>query len=257
MRQLVEYKIISGRTVEIRRSYLSVRGGRKEKRRARKAGSSSLKKIKANEKSAALALARLININFPAGSGFLSLKYDAAHLPASFEEAKGRAEKFMRKYRTAYKREHGENPKTILVNANWSPKHDAPARLHHHLLVTADGIELARRLWEGGGFSCECLDSRGDHTDLAAYLILNLHDMPNEKHYHPSRNLDKPIVTEPVPVNDVEGIKAEKGSVMKDYQKSEDEDGNIVGTYLRCVLPEPPRVRGGQIIMTRRKKGGT
>ena len=254
MRKLMEYKIIAGRTVEIKRSYLSVRPGEKRKRGTRKAGSSSLKKIRANEMNAARELARLINMNFPAGSGFVSLKYDNARLPEDFEAAKAFAEKYVRKLRRAYRRETGHNPKLILVNANWSPRRQAPARLHHHLILPADGIELARRLWPGGGFSLECLDSRADHSALAEYLIENLHGMPNEKHWHPSRNLDKPIYTEPVPVDDIEGVKAEKESVIKEHRVSTDEEGHVTGAYLRCVLPEAPRVRGGQIFLTRRKR---
>ena len=256
MKRLMEYKIISGRTVEIRRSYLSVRspGEPARRRGARKAGSSSERKVKANETEISRRLARLINVNFPAGSGFLALKYDGDHLPASFEDAKACAEKFMRKFRAAYRKQHGTNPKTILVNANWSPSRNAPARLHHHLLVPEDGIELARKLWPGGGFSEESLDSRADHSQLAAYLVANLNGMPQEQHWHPSRNLDKPLVTEPVPVQDVEGIKPEKGSVIRDFTTSVDEDGRITGTYLRCVLLEAPRVRGGQITLTRRAR---
>lgn len=250
----MEYKIISGRTVEIKRSYLSVRPGEKKRRGTRKAGRSSCRKIKANELSAARELARLINVNFPAGSGFLSLKYVNAQLPADFEAAKACVGRFMRRLRTAYRRETGHAPKLILVNANWSPRRQAPARLHHHLILPADGIELARKLWPGGGFSLECLDSRADHSALAEYLIENLHGMPNEKHWHPSRNLDRPIYTEPVPVDDVEGVKAEKGSVIKEHRVSVDEEGRTTAAYLRCVLPEAPRVRGGQIYLTRRTR---
>ena len=261
MKKLMEYKIISGRTVEIRRSWMPVRekGEPRPRRGARKAGSSSEKKIKANEISAARDLARRINMNFDAGDGFLALKYDNEHLPADFQAAKEYAAKFMRKFRTEYRKAFGRAPKTILVNANWNPKHDCPARLHHHLLVPGDGIELARKLWTGGGFNLEQLDGRGDHSDLAAYLIANLRGMPNEKHYHPSRNLDKPIYTEPVPVEDVEDVRAEKGSVIKAHESSADEDGRITSCYLRCVLPEAPRVRGGRISMTRRggKNGRT
>lgn len=255
MKKLMEYKIISGRTVEIRRSWMPVRekGEPRPRRGARKAGSSSEKKIKANEISAARDLARRINMNFDAGDGFLALKYDNEHLPADFQAAKEYAAKFMRKFRTEYRKAFGRAPKTILVNANWNPKHDCPARLHHHLLVPGDGIELARTLWTGGGFNLEQLDNRGDHSDMAAYLIGNLRGMPNEKHYHVSRNLDKPIYTEPVPVEDVEDVHAEKGSVIKAHESSADEDGRITSCYLRCVLPEAPRVRGGRITMTRRK----
>lgn len=259
MKKLMEYKIISGRTVEIKRSFLPVRsrGEQTQRRGNRRAGTSSEKKIKANEISCMRQLARTINVNFDAGDGFVTLKYDPKHLPADFTAAKKTAEKFMRKLRTAFKKLYGRNPKTILINANWSPRRKAPARLHHHLICEKDVIELARKLWEGGGFSLEILDSRGDHSKLAGYLIENLQGLPNEKHFHPSRNLDKPIYTEPVPVADVEGVQAVKGAVIEEHGKSEDEDGRVIGSYLRCSLPEKPRVRGGQIYLTRRPRRQT
>lgn len=64
MVRLVEYRIISGPVIEIRRCRMAV-GAQPGRRRApRKAGASSLKKIMQNEKAAVQRLARIINANF-------------------------------------------------------------------------------------------------------------------------------------------------------------------------------------------------
>ena len=61
MRKLMEYHIISGRTVETRRTWLPSGPTVRKKRGIRRAGASSLKKIKANEKSCVMNLARSSN----------------------------------------------------------------------------------------------------------------------------------------------------------------------------------------------------
>ena len=259
MKKLMEYKIISGKVVETRRSMLSVRqiGEAKPRRAARIAGSSSEKKIKANEKSACRDLARRLNATFIQGDIFASLKYDDEHLPGDYESACDYLKKFMRKYRAEFKRAFDREPLMVWVNANWSPKRDAPARLHHHFVTDACGLELIRKLWQGGGLSFEMLDNRGDHSDLAAYLIANVKLPAGKKKYHCSRNVLKPIYTEPVPVDDVEDIRPEKNGVIKEHETSCDEEGRVTSSYLRCLLPEAPKVRGGKIYMQEpRKRGG-
>lgn len=256
MKKLMEYKIISGRTVEIKRSYLSVRSQseQKKKRGARKAGNSSLRKILANKISSARRLAQIINSNYGAGDGWMTLKYDEAHLPADYEGAERDMENLLKKLRREYRKLYGRAPLLVWVTANWSPRRKAPARLHQHMVVPADAIELVRRLWWGGSVIAVEMDNRADHSDLAAYIEDNVHDRPGAHHWHTSRGMARPIYTEPVEVEDIEEIKPEKGSVIKEHSSSVDEDGRVTCTYLRCVLPEAPRVRGGQIYLTRRAR---
>lgn len=253
MKQLMEYKIISGRTVEIRRSYLSVRSGSQPKKRGlRRAGASSMKKILANKLSSARRLAQKINVNFHPRDGWVTLKYDAAHLPPDFEAAVENMNKFLRVLRREYRKRKGHAPLIIWETANWSPKRKAPARLHQHMVVPADAIDLVRQLWRGGSVITVELDGSGDYSAIASYMEDNVHGRPQKKKWHCSRGMAEPIYTEPVPVSDVEGIQPEKGSIINAHDKSVDEDGVVVSTYLRCTLPEAPRVRGGQIYMTRR-----
>lgn len=257
MRRLMEYKIISGPVVEIRRSWLPVRGTQEAKPRGtRRAGASTEKKIRANEKSSQRELARLINCNFGTGDAFLTLKYDPDHYPASFtvEAAQEDLKKCLRKARAAYLKRTGKKLKAIWVTANWSPHRQAPARIHHHLVVPGDAMQLLRELWQGGGMSAEFLDNRGDHSDLAAYLQANVHDRPGKKHWSSSRGMEQPQYTEPEEVTEIEDVQPEEGSVIKEHETNCDEEGRVTSAYLRCLLPEPPKVRGGQIVLPRRRR---
>lgn len=260
MRKLMEYKIISGRTVETRRSWLSIGPTYKKPRGTRKAGSSSLKKIKANERERIRNLARLINCNFTAGDGFLTLKYDEDHYPAdlSFETAAADLKKFLRKLRTAYRKESGSALPAVSITANFSPRRQAPARLHQHIVIPSDAVELARKIWpEFGGAGTvivKDLNDEGDYTKIAAYMIENVKGRPaGENVYHCSRGMARPIYTEPVEVDDVEDLRPDYGAIVKDIEETRDEDDRVIGKYQRCVWKTPPKVRGGQIILPKKR----
>lgn len=259
MRKLMEYKIISGRTVETRRSWLSIGPTYRKPRGTRRAGTSSLKKIKANERECIRKLARLINCNFGAGDGFMTLKYDDAHYPAdlSYESAAENLKKFLRKLRTIYRRETGRTLPSVAITANWSPRRQAPARLHHHLVIPSDAVETAREIWQqfggAGTVIVKELNDEGDYTKVAAYMLENVHGRPaGENRYHPSRGLCQPIYTEPVEVDDVEDLQPDYGAVVKDVEETTDEDDRVVGKYQRCVWKTAPKVRGGQIVLPKR-----
>ena len=137
MRKLVEYKIISGQVVETRRSWLQVRqpGEARKGRAPRKAGNTSEKKIKQNEASSTKELARVINSTFRPGDAHVVLKYDNDHVPADYEAAALRLKKFLERVRREFRRRFNRLPVLCWVTANWSPRREAPARLHHHLVV--------------------------------------------------------------------------------------------------------------------------
>lgn len=258
MRHLMEYKIISGNVVETRRSYLSGRNTTQPpKGRAKKvAGRTSAKKIRANEQERDRQFARVINANNKAGDGHLVCKYDDAHLPPTYEDAEKDLGKFFDRLYYQCDKRGLPRPVVSWVTANWSPRRDCPARLHHHVVIPAAYIELARSLWQGGGFSMEILDGRGDHSDLAAYMIANVHDRPGKHSWHTTRNAARPIITEPEPVAYIEDVQPEKGAVIKAHEKSTDEEGRVTSTYLRCLLPYRPYVRGGKIVKPSGKSGG-
>jgi len=273
MKTLMKYHVISGRVVEEQASYLSAKADRKKPRGVRRAGASSLNKIKANERSSVRELARGIGVNFKAGDGFLTCKYDQAHYPGSlnagenvpgsegYDRARDDRRRLMRKARTVYRKRTGKTLKAYWVTANWSPKREAPARLHQHLIVPRDAVEIFRELWpEIGGEGTvivKDLDQDPDRTRLAEYLCGNVHGkQPGQKAWSGTKGMEKPILSEPVEIESVEELQPPAGAVMKEVREIMDEDGIVVGKYMRYVLPEAPRVRGGQIVMPRAKKRG-
>ena len=145
----------------------------------------------------------------------------------------------------------------VSITANWSPRRQATARLHQHIVIPSAAVPLARKLWpEFGGpgtVIIEDLNDEGDYTRLASYMIENVKGRPaGENTYHCTRGMARPIYTEPVEVDDVEDIKPDYGAIVKDIEETRDEDDRVIGKYQRCVWKTPPKVRGGQIVLPKR-----
>lgn len=255
MRRLMEYHIISGKVVETRRSFLPCRGKPKKQRGPRRAGASSEKKITLNEIQEKQRLARLLNTNFWEGGYLVTLKYADNRLPESYEDAKIDGEKMMRKLRDLCKKE-GAELRRVLVTANWSPKRNAPARLHHHMVINKIPLAMMEKLWPEGEMYIETLKD-GDLSKLASYLCDNVRlEESGKKKWSPSRNLEKPVYTEPVEVSDPDGIQPMAGATETVQEPTYNEDGKQVGGYMRCTLPERPEIKGGRIILPKIKKRG-
>mgnify|MGYP004423072537 CR=1 FL=1 len=261
MRKLMEYKIISGNVVEIRRTYMNVRAGspQKKPRGQRIAGNTSARKIRANEMEAVKSLARILNANLERGWLWVTAKYDDEHLPADYAALEENGGKFTRVLRAAFRREHGRNPRYVMVNANWSPERDAPARLHHHFVIEACSLDMLAGLWKWGTISVEEIDGREDHTALAVYMVKNVHGLERGKNkWSTSRgNLLKPIYTEPEEVSGgAEDIAVLPTARQTAFERLDDECGRAISSYVRCILPVRPKVRGGRIIIPRPPKRG-
>jgi len=273
MRKLMEYHIISGRTVETRRTWLPSGPTVRKKRGIRRAGASSLKKIKANERSCVMNLARTINCNFREGDWFVTLKYDDQHYPAdpSADPAEKREQeyctakkiltkKFLPKLRTIYREITGKSLKAVWVTANWSTKQKHYARIHHHMVLPADALAIANDIWReigglDGTMQAECLNSEGDYSRIAAYMIDNVQGRPaGENRWSGCRGMEKPIISDPVEVTDVETMEPLQDEIVKDVYEMVDEDGRIVSKYMRGVMPERVVVKGGQIVLPRRRR---
>ena len=253
-RRLMEYHIISGAVIETRRSYLPTRNGA-QKRGCRIAGNSSAKKILNNEKQEALRLGRILNANFGSGGYLVSLKYDNSRVPGSYEELCDNGTKLMRKLTTLCKRE-GMELKRVIINANYSPKRQAPARYHHHVILNELPLNLLKKIWPEGQLHVRTLE-RGDLSELAAYLVANVKDIgAGKKKWACSKNMDKPVFTEPVEVDELDGIQAPAGAVQTVQLPTYDEDGRQIGSYMRCLLPAAPMIKNGRVIISKPPKRG-
>lgn len=261
MRQIMEYHIISGRIIETRRVYMACRDGGKKTRGTRIAGNTSLKKIALNERDAVKRLARTLNANFGDGFLFVTLKYSRERLPESYLAAEDSGAQFLNRIRKRYKRETEKGLRYVHVTANWSPEHKRPARLHHHLVLDPDvSMDLLGKLWPEGEFFVRRVSEPGDLTGLAAYLLENVHAgtdgtgiEPGKKKYSCSKGLKEPIRTEPKPVNDIETVQPIEGASVLAAEPTYDEDGRLVGSYLRTIASAAPKIRGSMVILPRKR----
>lgn len=255
MKKAMEYHIISGRVIETRRCWLPCREEGKKQRGTRVAGSSSARKIALNEKEAVKRAARTLNANFGEGFLFVTLKYSPARLPASYEDAGRDLDKFLRGARAAYRKTTGKALRYFAVVANWSPKHQRRERLHQHIVLDMASLDALASLWPEGEFYALRVKHPGDLTKLAAYLLDNVHELPaGKKKYRTAKGMEKPVYTEPVEVSDVEGVIPLPDTAVVDGEPTYNEDGRVVGSYIRAVAQRPPKVRGSMVILPKRGK---
>jgi len=173
---------------------------------SREQGSSTTKKD-ANGSQAVRRLARIVNCNFGHGDCLLTLKYDAAGMEMIGGDFKA-AEKQMMKFlgRMGY-RYHKRDVKFCYIGmtSEKSSRTLEPARLHHHVVVSGNLIskpegsaeyliagEPISKVWGLGSVDVQPIRKESDHTGLAVYLCKQARCLPNEKRWHPSRNLDTP-----------------------------------------------------------------
>ena len=203
----VVYKIISGSTVERIKSWR--RGAQDRPRRRRIRGSSTLKKLEANLRSAVKHLARVLNCNFRHGDLHVVLTYDEAHLPGCWQEAERDAAAFIKRFKRAMVRNGVETVKWVTVCSNRNGKTGQAERWHVHVVATGAGItwhddgwwiggKSMAELWGLGSAWAEPLHEQGDYTGLAAYLLRQAGREPDRKKYHVSRNMEKPIIEETI-----------------------------------------------------------
>ena len=238
MRRLMEYKIISGRTTEVRQVMMETRRGPiRQRRGVRVKGRTSLKKILANEREAVKNLARILNCNFRAGDLWVTLTYPDEALPESKEAARAQFEKFLRKLRRVFRENTGESLRYVVTTSDRGSASGDPVRIHHHLVMDAVAYETITRLWPAEDVSYRRLDGRGDYTGIARYMVSNAGPADGKKRWSTSKGLKKPVYTEPVPVDRGERIRIPKGAAVKAKEDYTDEETGMRSAYARYVRP--------------------
>lgn len=258
----VEYRIISGRTVEVQQRYMSIRGAKEKRRRApRVAGRTSERKIKANVEQSAKRLARIINSNFGAGDLWLTLKYSDERLPESYEAAVESFAKFLRKLRALHKKQTGKALRYVLTTSDTSSKDGSTVRLHHHLVMDRIAYELLCELWPKDEITYRIIDGRGNYKGIAEYMVKNARKTKGADKWSTSKGLKKPIVTEPEIIREIGDIEVPRDADIREIKDHIDEETGFKSAYMCYVMPVAPVVRGGKIVYPKKpgkkKKGGT
>lgn len=157
-------------------------------------------------------LARLLNCNFRAGRDiYLGLDYSDSGLEklkkragsedpdAIYDAAEREAGNFIRRVRRACK-EEGIELRYVYVTSDLDGHTFEPVRVHHHMVVNVEALEICLKKWNAGGTWDRVLTSPmyGDLTALAEYMIGQVRYRKGAKRYTPSRNLKRAVARKPV-----------------------------------------------------------
>lgn len=178
-------------------------------------GKTSAKKQKYNDENAARRLARLLNLNFKPGDTLLGLDYDDEHLAKVEERARKMQREagdtdltwadFIRKaaehelrlcldrVRRECKKQNMEL-KYVAVTSDMDGETGELVRIHHHLVIDRDCLEIFRKKWGKGRCVGKPIQQQKDLTAIAEYMVRQVRRVPNDKIYMPSRNLKQPTV---------------------------------------------------------------
>ncbi len=161
---------------------------------------------KVNERKTAEVLRWILNANFSEGDLHVCFHY--GDKPQDFEKVVDDAQKICEVLRTEYKRAGLVLKRVLVIETK------RMTNPHIHMVLNKADIMLITEAWKkvsGKGYvSFEPLDSRGNHAELAEYLVKESKSTAarwkegkkNKKRYWCSRNLERPEpVYEVVPAN--------------------------------------------------------
>lgn len=211
---------------------------------------SDLKKVAGNEQNTERGVARLIHLNWKGGKDILlgldysAEGYDRMSKPGGMlldpEQERDRvwflarhqAELFLRRVRRACAAE-GIEVRALLFTADMDGKTGEPVRVHHHIIINVEALEICKKKWTMGGVDWETLWDREDQTDLAVYLCQQVRRIPDAAKYIPTRNLVRPQPVDRIAINGSELRVPKDASLLyrSPYRPGQPQ-------YIRYVLPE-------------------
>ena len=156
--------------------------------------------------------ARLLNCNFKAGRDiYLGLDYSDEGLErlkaragsddrdAIYEAADHECALWIRRVQRECKKQ-GIELRYFYITSDLDGRTFDPVRVHHHVVVNVEALEICLEKWKLGGAWDKVLYAQnyGDLTELAEYMIGQVRYKRGAKRYTPSRNLRRPIARKPV-----------------------------------------------------------
>jgi len=240
--------IKSGKVIE--KSQFPV--GERRPRKPRRKGSSSAAKRDSNLRSSERRLAQALNCNFEEGDLLLTLTYSDEALEQVGADGQDKACSLFARKLTRILGKIGIKLRGIWMTADKDSESLDPVRVHHHLVVKREGWEICRdrsgkivdtkvggrslsSLWSYGIASVEPLKDQDDYTPLAVYLVRQAKSGADEKKWHSTRNLAKPIVKSEIVAARVRELRAPGGADVKEVGRYDVETGSH---YLRYILPD-------------------
>ena len=185
--RVVRETTVAGRIIH--RRVVVPSGNHKQKRKMRTGITSEAVK-KNNMRIAVWRLWMLLANNFDSTGSHVTLTYSGSE-PTKEQAAEDRR-KMIAHLRREFRRQ-GKELKYVVVT-EYENK-----RIHHHIVINSQDVELVTRLWGKGGVHFTALREEGDFHDLAEYMIKETEktfresDSQHKQRYSRSRNLIMPV----------------------------------------------------------------
>ena len=213
---------------------------------------SDIKQQQRNEANAIKRLARIFHANFSVGYFMLGLGYSekglaktAAGLDPMSEDYENElyhaAHHQVRLWRDRVRKAcaaAGVEMKCVIVTSDMDGKTGEYVRVHHHVIINAEALQIAMSKWKHGSTHHKPLNGDLDRTELAAYLLNQVRRLPDEKKYIASRNLIIPQPKDRIARNEAELMVPKGGQLL---HRAEYSPG--APQYIRFIVPEVGRLR--------------
>ena len=208
-----------------------------------------MKKQEQNESQAIRAAARVLNENFSQGDILLGLDYSDEGLERLTERTIGdtcddarlelylAAEHELKLFLRRVKRECDkcgiEFKYAIAATSDMDGKTGEVVRVHHHIVINREALEIAKDKWPYGGVNHSTLSNQPDYTPIAEYIIKQVRKIKDAKKFVCSRNLKRPMPKDRIVPSAAE-LRVPKGGVL--LHRNEFKPGRA--QYIRYVLSE-------------------
>jgi len=191
--------IKSGRLLEV--EFYPVYGdGRRMPERAAKTKRSSKEQELYNQKQAQKKLTRLINANFTDEDIFEHITYGPRFAPKTMEDARRDMVNYLRRIKT-YRRNHGLPELRYIYVIEEQVYQTGPRKgeknFHFHLFMSGMDRDVAEKMWKKG-MRVNADRFRPDRFGPEAAAKYIAKDPKGRKRFSGSKNLKKPIVSEPI-----------------------------------------------------------
>ena len=147
-----------------------------------------------NEKNARKNLERIINTNFGEGDLWITLTYDADHLPGTMEEAVRNMQRYMQRVNYQRKKRGLPPAKYIYVTEH---DEDTEVRWHHHIIMDGmldrDTVEACWKLRSRNTIKKIVPDDDG-LSGMAKYIAKDYKRKKHERRWNASKGLKKPDI---------------------------------------------------------------
>ena len=213
-----------------------------------------IKKQEQNETQTIRAAARVLNENFRAGDVILGLDYsdegletiilkqsqdgvvfesEEEKLECMYEAANHEMKLFLRRVKRECDKQGIVFKYGVAVTSDMDGKTGELVRVHHHMVINKEALEIAQEKWPFGGVHFEPLSNKPDYTDVAGYFIRQTRKIKDAKKFVCSRNLVRPVPKDRIVPSNAE-IRVPAGGVL--LHRSEFKPGRP--QYIRYLMTQ-------------------